>query len=354
MVDTDAVGYSDAFTAHDLDGTTGVIDETQTTISLSWKAKVQLQVQATRQSRTPQDENRLQVLMKCAYPIILEKGRAVGCGQCVTCRINKRREWTNRIVLESSLYEDNTFVTLTFDDDNLPEDLSVSKRDLQLFWKKLRKKNVQGFRYFAVGEYGSQTHRPHYHAIMFGHPNCNRGITRYTKRDSYCCPVCTTIRETWSYGNVYLGQVSVQSASYVAGYVTKGWTRDIPLKDREPEFTTKSNRPGIGEPYCWELASSLLQANATHVPFSVRHSGKFWPLGRYIREKTSTYAGDLPLETVPKDQEVHDLSETIYGNTEIPAFRKAPALREALIQASYFKNRALKAKVEKAQRERTL
>lgn len=252
------------------------------------------------------------------------------------------------------MYEDNTFVTLTFDEENYPEDGSVSKRDLQLFFKRLRKDNAQGIRYFAVGEYGSNTHRPHYHAIIFGSPNCIVGRSEYSKRNTSCCKICSHIRDVWGNGQVLLGEVSVQSASYVAGYVTKGWTRDIPLPGRDPEFTLKSTRPGIGEPYCWELASSLLEANATHVPFSVRHSGKFWPLGRYIREKTSAYAGDLPLEKVPKDQEVHDLSEAIYGNSEIPAFRKAPAVREALIQARYHKNRALKAKVEKAQKERSL
>jgi hypothetical protein len=90
------------------------------------------------------------------------------------------------------------------------------------------------------------------------------------------------------------------------------------------------------------------------VPYSVRHSGKYWPLGRYIREKASEYAGGLALEKAPKDQEVLDLSEAIYGNSEIPAFRKAPTLREALIQKSYHQNQALKRKVEKAQKERSL
>ena len=292
--------------------------------------------------------------MKCMYPIILEKGRAVGCGRCITCRINKRREWTNRIVLEGSLYEDATFISLTFNEDNLPEDLSVNKRDLQLFFKRLRKNNDQGLRYFAVGEYGALSHRPHYHALVFGFPNCLYGIYPDIKKRQCPCEICAHIRDTWQNGNVCLGEVSVQSASYCAGYVTKGWTKDVPLPGRDPEFTLKSNRPGIGEPFAHELADSLLRADASHVPYSVRHSGKYWPLGRYIREKTSDYTGGLPLEKAPKDQEVHDLSETIYGNTKIPAFRKAPALREALIQKGYHKNQQLKRKVEKAQKERSL
>lgn len=292
--------------------------------------------------------------MKCMYPVILEKGRAVGCGQCITCRINKRREWTNRIVLEGSLYEDSTFVTLTFNNENLPEDESVNKRDLQLFFKRLRINNAQGLRYFAVGEYGNDNHRPHYHAIVFGFPNCLYGVYPDIEKEQCPCKVCSHIRDTWQNGNVCLGEVSVQSASYVAGYVTKGWTRDVPLPGRDPEFTLKSRMPGIGAPFAHELADSLLRASATHVPYTVRHSGKYWPLGRYIREKTSEYTGGLPLEKAPEDQKVHDLSEAIYGNSKIPAFRKAPALREALIQASYHQNQQLKRKVEKAQKERSL
>jgi len=302
--------------------------------------------------------------MKCAYPIILEKGRAFGCGQCVNCRINKRREWANRIVLESSLYEDNTFVTLTYDDKYLPSDGCVRKATLQNFIKQLRAyrdyqaekldQKAPSIRYFGVGEYGSETLRPHYHIILFNHPNCLRGISRYTKRDAKCCAVCATIRRVWKRGNVYLGQVSLQSASYVAGYVIKGWNKETPIDDLSPEFTLKSNRPGIGHDYAWELASSLLAAGATHVPTSCRREGRLWPLGRYIRDKVSTYAGGLELERVPPNQRVHELSEAIYSDPTILPQNKAYALREALIAPQYYQTKQLEKKLAKKAKERSL
>ena len=177
--------------------------------------------------------------MKCKYPVYLEKGRAYGCGQCVTCRINKRREWANRMVLEAAQYEDNAFVTLTFDDENLPEDLCVNKRDIQLFLKRLRYYHaVEKIRYFAVGEYGETTHRPHYHLLLFNFPTCVHGRTRIQLLDlgQECCQICTLVAKSWNMGHVFLGEVSPDSAGYVAGYAVKGWNNDeIPI-ERDPEF----------------------------------------------------------------------------------------------------------------------
>ena len=93
----------------------------------------------------------------------------VGCGQCLPCRINKRREWTFRLELEASLHEHNSFVTLTYADQFLPEDGSVNPRHTQLWLKRLRKVlDPRKVRFFLCGEYGDQTFRPHYHACLFG------------------------------------------------------------------------------------------------------------------------------------------------------------------------------------------
>ena len=262
------------------------------------------------------------------------------------------------------MYQDNTFVTLTFDEKYKPKDGCVRKATLQGFIKRLRarldyyaeqyKTEPLRVRYFGVGEYGGESLRPHYHIILFGYPNCVRGRTVYTKRDQKCCDICTSIRKVWQLGHVYLGQVSFQSAAYVGGYVVKGWYKDTPFDHLTPEFTLKSNRPGIGHDVAYELASSLLASNATHVPFSVRHNGRLWPLGRYLRDKTSEFAGGLKLEKAPPDQKVHDLSESIYRDETIPALYKKMAFREALIAPRYEKARALGKKLDRKQKERPL
>ena len=102
----------------------------------------------------------------------------VGCGQCIHCRANRRREWVLRILLELEKHEFNTFLTLTYDDVHLPADQSLKTEHLTNFFKRLRYKVDYPIRYYAVGEYGEETERPHYHVALFGHPNCQYGRTR--------------------------------------------------------------------------------------------------------------------------------------------------------------------------------
>ncbi len=116
--------------------------------------------------------------MRCTNPIMIRhpvSGRwlDVPCGQCISCRLKKAREWSIRIMNECSYYEKNCFLTLTYDEEHLPSSYSISKRELQLFLKKLRKKCK--FRYFGSGEYGDKSMRPHYHIILFG-VGCNDNV----------------------------------------------------------------------------------------------------------------------------------------------------------------------------------
>ena len=94
-----------------------------------------------------------------------------GCGQCIPCRIGKRRLWTHRILLESFTHDYNSFVTLTYDESHLPEDGGLNHGHVQKFLKLLRKKVAPAkVRYFVVGEYGEKSGRPHYHLALFGFP----------------------------------------------------------------------------------------------------------------------------------------------------------------------------------------
>ena len=94
----------------------------------------------------------------------------IRCGQCVGCRLDRSREWAIRCVHEAALYDDNCFVTLTYNDENLPDPPSLVVRDCQLFMKKLRRRyEPKKIRFFLCGEYGEMNRRPHYHAILFNH-----------------------------------------------------------------------------------------------------------------------------------------------------------------------------------------
>lgn len=250
------------------------------------------------------------------------------------------------------MYKDNTFATLTYNDSSLPILSSASHGSLATlapehlrdFLKRLRKKHSPArLRFFAVGEYGGETFRPHYHLAIFNFPNCLRGQTGLGKLRpnwSECCPVCQMVGETWGKGNVFLGTLEADSCQYVAGYVTKKMThrQDPRLKGREPEFARMSNRPGIAADFMWETASAHLQFNLDHreadVPVALRHGSRQKPLGRYLRKKYRTYIGkDEKTPQAVLDQlaeEMRPLQEAAFNNSQSFSQALADANKQAL------------------------
>jgi hypothetical protein len=140
------------------------------------------------------------------------------CGQCILCRLEHARQWAVRITHEAQLHTESSFVTLTYDDEHLPPHNGLNYADLQKFWKRLRKA-IGPLRYYAVGEYGDQTHRPHYHACIFGHAfTANRTIVRQQPTLLWTNPV---LEAAWGLGHVSVGALTFQTAQYTASYVTK-------------------------------------------------------------------------------------------------------------------------------------
>lgn len=235
------------------------------------------------------------------------------------CRINKRRVWTHRIMLETTQHPVNSFWTLTYSDENIPltetegEPLAtLRRRHLTDFIKRLRwHHQPEKLRYFNVGEYGDQTERPHYHLALFNFPSCARGITQVDRRGN-CCPVCDAVKGIWGFGLVHAGQLETSSAAYIAGYCTKKLTKkdDPRLKGREAEFATMSKmRGGIGVTFMPEVASVLLSHNLdsteSDVPTSLRHGSSVLPLGRYLTRTLRVQTGmqpNAPQATIEKIQ----------------------------------------------------
>jgi len=267
--------------------------------------------------------------MLCKNPYVKRAGLAYGCGQCIPCRISRRRIWAHRIMLEATQHVHNTFTTLTYNDENLPRDGGVSPAHLRNFIKRLRiKLQPVPIRYYVVGEYGDATWRPHYHGALFGVPNCIHGQTRYGPLyDRGCCTVCNLVRDTWGMGNIYLGSLETASASYIASYVTKKLTNkgNALLKGRHPEFARMSLKPGIGADALHDVASVTLQYldGDVDVPTTLRHGPKLQPLGRYLTRKLRELNGkapQAPAQTLAKlEAKVHHLREasenpTPYGS----------------------------------------
>ncbi|UDN67575.1 replication initiator protein [robinz microvirus RP_56] len=237
------------------------------------------------------------------------------------------------MILEAAQYKDNTFATLTYAPEMLPEDLCVWPRELQLFMKKLRKTHNAVIRFFGVGEYGEISGLPHYHLALFNYPNCFNTITRKSK---YCCPMCDTVSKAWGKGHIQLGTLEPNSMAYVAGYINKKMTRkdDPRLEGRSPEFSRMSLRPGIGYGMMHDLASTLmrygLDKKLIDVPNVLQHGMKQYPLGRYLRRSLRKMLGRHP--NTP--QEVMDEIKTEMQPMREAAFNASTPLKASVLSAS--------------------
>lgn len=283
--------------------------------------------------------------MLCKNPYIAPGRKAHGCGQCLPCRVNRRAIWAHRILLESMEHSDNAFITLTYDEQHIPPGDDLRPGDLQKFFKKLRKSFApRKLRYFAIGEYGETTYRPHYHAALFGYPSCSKGGTVYHPHRG-CCAVCDSVQRAWStregepLGHIHSAELSEASARYIAGYVTKKLTGNMEdlYEDRHPEFARMSNRPGIGAHAMEDMASVILQYDhdtPERLPLALRHGSKIKPLGRYLRERLKTRVGLNEEEwkeyiTALSNEKMRPLQEIA---EMAPVGSKAFALKQAIIE----------------------
>ena len=170
------------------------------------------------------------------------------CGQCIGCRLERSRQWAVRCMHEASMYRNNCFVTLTYSNEYLPENMSLVKADFQKFMKRLRKRCGSAVRYYYCGEYGENFGRPHYHAILFGYDFKDKVYWRQNTNGDRCYR-SAFLEELWPFGLCEIGDVTFQSAAYVARYVMKkrtGKDADEYYNGRLPEFNDMSRRPGIG------------------------------------------------------------------------------------------------------------
>lgn len=182
----------------------------------------------------------------------------VPCGRCIGCRLDKSKQWAIRCMHEASLHEDNCFITLTYSDDNLPRDLSLDKTHFKNFMKRLRRRTGVKMSYYHCGEYGSETFRPHYHALLFGYDFSDRQF--YSSNSGNPLFTSKFLSDVWGYGHCFIGDVSFESAAYVARYILKkvtgeaavGWYTDVDVDTGEmvsvqPEYATMSLNPAIGK-----------------------------------------------------------------------------------------------------------
>lgn len=232
-----------------------------------------------------------------------------GCGQCLPCRINRGRQWTWRQYLESLCHDRNCFVTLTYSNTFKRPDDPLDKKDLQLFLKRFRKAIAPlRVRYFAVGEYGDESGRPHYHLSLFGVQGLQmvdvgavgevigETVIKCKEGERVFSTIEFIVNQSWGRGITHVAEFNEATAAYCCGYITKklrdrteGVVRDV------PEFARMSNRPGLGAPAVGVLARSLSSNyhawETGDVPVQLRLGKRSIPLPRYLLAKLRSECG---------------------------------------------------------------
>lgn len=202
---------------------------------------------------------------------------------------------------ELEAHDDSIFITLTYSDDYISNNQSLSKSDLQKFFKRLRK-NIypKRIRYFACGEYGDKTQRPHYHSILFG--------MSLRKEDKQ------VINDSWTFGHVYYGLAEPDSINYVAQYIDKKFTGELAeieyvRKNRDPVFRILSL--GIGSCYVDSNSDQL------KTDLCVRHKGKQMALPRYYVKRLGLSGTEaLKEKALENDCEVTQKHTGLYMSAE--------------------------------------
>lgn len=205
----------------------------------------------------------------CLLPIKLKSGDTVSCNKCIECKARRANAWSFRLMQELKIATSAHFLTITYDSaylpftrDGLP---TLSKRDLQLFFKRLRKahgKDTRNIKYYACGEYGSKTQRPHYHIILL---NAELKL----------------IDKAWNQGAIQYGKVEIASTLYCMKYMCKP---SLPKYDtRQKEFALMSK--GIGKSYLTQSQMRYHLADLLNRNYLTLPGGRKIAMPRYYTDK---------------------------------------------------------------------
>lgn len=263
------------------------------------------------QEKTEKQQHQIKKVWFKPYPNTYEI--EIPCGRCLGCRLDHADMWATRISMEAKGWQKNCFVTLTYNNNNLPKNKTLVKKDIQDFLKRLRyyekgyepwenpknSKKENPIRYFACGEYGPKEGRPHYHMALFNYmPNDlklykqnHNGDNLYMSQD---------LQKIWGKGFVIIGMLSPESASYIARYVQKkagiapktriykyndkNQTKTIRKRktEREQEFIIMSTGVGLGRKY-WEENKEFIK-KYQYISIKIKNKVKQKSIPRYFKK----------------------------------------------------------------------
>lgn len=240
------------------------------------------------------------------------KDIALPCGKCTGCKLERSRQWAVRLMHEAQLHTRTSFITLTYRDEDLPTSTrrassqsltarrvrrpgvkdqvdrhahakthaheiqdcpSLSKGDLQGFTKRLnedvRRRFGKGVKYYACGEYGDKTHRPHYHIAVYGEDFSDDRYHWKRSESGATLWRSSRLARLWPHGDADIGELTFESAAYIARYIMKKITgtkaaehyKRVDREGREywlvPEFNVMSRRPGLAKEWFLQHMNSV-------------------------------------------------------------------------------------------------
>ncbi len=215
--------------------------------------------------------------MQCTNPITLS-GVEVPCNKCIGCRIAISRDWSCRILHELEYYKESCFITLTYNEENIPKTGSIVKEDLRNFMKRLRKNTKKKIKYFACGDYGEEKGRPHYHLITLGINYDWEGFKYKKTIKSKGKMIKIYEVDEWTNGFVHVGTVTPDSVRYVTDYVMRSYSGTLLTeKYGKKENPFRSVSQGLGRQFCLDNQEKLKREECT------QYQGVRVGLPRYYR-----------------------------------------------------------------------
>lgn len=238
----------------------------------------------------------------------------VPCGRCMSCKIARAADWGVRGAHEMKLHGCGSFLTLTYSDEFVPRDFSVSRRPLQLFTKRFRDAVApKRIRFIGCGEYGDQGLRPHFHLAVFGYDfrSDRKAATRNASGQLlYQSPLLSKL---WPFGQSWIGELNAASVAYIARYTTKKIT-GAPAEDHyrrvspvdgveyevEREFLACSNRPGIGAGWAAKFHMDWIDSGFIVVDGQKRRVPHYY--GSKLRKRLLAENVSLPSDRMAKER----------------------------------------------------
>lgn len=255
----------------------------------------------------------------------------VPCSKCPPCMKRRTSGWSFRLVKEGDRSKSALFVTLTYDNEHVPRSKknfkTLDKTHVQKFMKRLRKLSNAKIKYYAVGEYGGETMRPHYHLIMF---NANAEM----------------VQRAWALdnktiGHIHIGSVTEASIGYTLKYMTK--QGKIPVHkndDRQKEFSLMSK--GLGSNYLTENMINWHKSDLNKRMYVPMKDNKKIAMPRYYKDKIYNEAEKTKVANAIKEmaeklqtEEMQEYGEDYYS---IMAERHYHAFKKMYKQAELGRN----------------